>query len=118
MLVYTESQISSPSVLLLTEYRSVCAMLSWAVTTAAQTEIRDPIVFFIGAVLGEVCEGVFWRFSVAVDVDVWAWVKTGAVVTKVAGSMSCDFKGNQVTRECVKGVRGWIKSSHHGDLFL
>jgi hypothetical protein len=32
--------------------------------------------------------------------------------------MSCDFKGNQVIRESVKGVRGWIKSSHHGsDLF-
>jgi hypothetical protein len=32
--------------------------------------------------------------------------------------MSCDFKGNRVIRESGKGVRGWIKSSHHGsDLF-
>jgi hypothetical protein len=30
-------------------------MLSWAVTTAAQTEIRNPTVFFIGAILDEVC---------------------------------------------------------------
>jgi hypothetical protein len=30
-------------------------MLLRAVATAAQTEIRHPTVFFIGAVLGEVC---------------------------------------------------------------
>jgi hypothetical protein len=55
MLVYTESQISSPSVLLLAERSSVCAVLSWAVTTATQTEIPNAVVFFVGTVLGEVC---------------------------------------------------------------
>jgi hypothetical protein len=30
-------------------------MLLWAVTTAAQTEISNTIVFFVGAILCEVC---------------------------------------------------------------
>jgi len=41
------------------------------------------------------------------------------VVTKFAGGVSCDFKRNQVIREGIKAVRGWIKTSHHGsDLFF
>jgi len=30
-------------------------MLLWAVTTTAQTEICDTVIFFVGAILGEVC---------------------------------------------------------------
>jgi len=57
--------------------------------------------------------------GVAEDVEVGGWMKTWAVVTTLAGGVSCDFKRNQVIREGIKVVRGWIKSSHHGsDLFL
>jgi hypothetical protein len=55
MMVDMESQIGSACVLLLAKLRRICPVLSWAVTTAAQAEICDPIVLVVRAVLGEVC---------------------------------------------------------------
>jgi hypothetical protein len=50
-------------------------------TTATQTEICNPTVLVVGAILGEVCQRVFWRLSVAKNVDVGGWMETRAVVT-------------------------------------
>jgi len=81
MMVDTESYISSTCKLLLAKFRRICAVLLWSMTTATQTEICNPIVLFVGAILGEVCQRVFWTSSVAKNVDMGGWMEARTVVT-------------------------------------